>query len=62
MNLKEELNFMADQLYYVAGYITRVSKCDNTSVKVGCACEACTHLSKVHDCMNRMERLIKEQS
>lgn len=59
-SIKDELNLMANNLYYVAGYITSVSKCDNTAVKDGCKCDACDRLNKVHDCMNRMERMIKE--
>lgn len=55
----KELNRMADSLYYVAGHITHRSKCDNTAIKV-CNCIDCNRLSRVHDCMNTMERLIKE--
>lgn len=56
---KFQLNKIADSLYYVAGTITMLSKCDKTAVESGCGCEACEALHRTHQCMNQIERMVK---
>lgn len=61
-NLPDKINEWADVLYNVAGLITMTSKCDKTAVTAGCECRSCVALVLVHNCMNEMERVIKELS
>jgi hypothetical protein len=59
-SLVERLNKMADSLYHMAGAIASLSRCPKTSVEAGCECLGCSALKRTHECINEMERMVKD--